>query len=66
MPIFSVNRGGNFSEAGVHKIFGLLRIGLKLKVVVLWVGIALAVISAAVLILLVLRWRKLKQSMDGS
>ena len=58
MPIFSINRGGNFSEAGVNKVFGLLKTGLTLKVVCLWVGIAMSVLLAALFVLLIIRYRK--------
>jgi len=55
--VFTVNRGGNFSEAGVNKLFGLLKVGLTLKLVCLWTGIGMSVLLTIVLALLIVRYR---------
>jgi hypothetical protein len=58
LPVFSINRGGNFSEAGANKVFGLLKTGLTLKNVCLWLGIAMTVVTAILLVFFIIRYRR--------
>lgn len=60
LPMFSINRGGNFSEAGAKKVFGLLKAGLTMKKVSLWLGIVMSVLLVGVLVFLVFRYKKVK------
>lgn len=41
-------------------MFGLLKAGLTIKKVSLWVGIVMSVLLAALLVFLILRYRKLR------
>lgn len=42
LPIFSIYRGGNFSETGAELLLKPLKIGLMLKNIIFIVGVVLA------------------------
>jgi hypothetical protein len=66
LPIFTINRGGNFSQKGVDNIFGELKMGLAVKNASRWVGLGMAILCAIILTILILRVRRIKKQEEAA
>ena len=46
IPAFTVNRSGNLTESSAHKLLNPLKTALVAKIVIRWIGVAVAVLGA--------------------
>ncbi len=61
LPIFTISRSGNLTEDKFHELYDPLVIGLKLKTVVVYIGIAIVIVFGSMLAFAVYKKKHIKK-----